>query len=147
MSPILYLAGAVAGAMNTVQAGANAQLRKSLDQAVLAGLTVYVTGVIGLALALPFARLAGFDWSKAARVPWWAWFGGALSIVSTMSGVLLARKLGSASFTALTLTASLITSVLLDQFGWVGFEVHRASPLRLTGCALLVSGIILIARF
>ena len=137
----------MAGAMNTVQAGANAQLRKSLDQPVVAGLAVYVTGMLGLLVILPFVRSGQWEWSRVMQAPWWAWFGGVLSIISTMAGVLLARKLGSAAFTAATLTFSLLCSVLLDHFGWVGFEVHRASPLRITGCALLLSGLALVSKF
>jgi transporter family-2 protein len=144
---LLYAFAAIAGAMNTIQAGANAQLRKSLDQPILAGLAVYVSGMLLLLILLPFVRTAPFDWSRVAQAPWWAWCGGILSIGSTMAGVLLARKLGSAAFTAATLTFSLICSVLLDHFGFVGFEVHRASPLRIIGCVLLISGLVLIARF
>ncbi len=133
--------------MNTAQAGANAQLRKSLDQPVLAAVAVYVIGLAGLSLTLPFLKLGNYPWSRAAEAPWWAWLGGALSIVSTMAGVMLARKLGSAAFTAVTLTFSLIASVVLDHFGWIGFAVHRASALRVGGCVLLILGLILVARF
>ena len=144
---VFYVFAAIAGAMNTVQAGANAQLRKSLDQPVLAGLTVYVTGFLALLLALPFSHLGSYQWPKASQVPWWAWLGGLLSIVSTLSGLLLARKLGSAAFTGITVTFSLISSVLLDHFGLIGFEVHRASPARLAGFLLLLGGLVLVARF
>ena len=55
--------------------------------------------------------------------------------------------MGSAVFTGATLTASLITSVVLDHFGLIGFRQHSASPLRMTGCALMVAGLWLITRF
>ena len=147
VNSFFYVFAAIAGALNTVQAGANAQLRKSLNQPILAGLAVYASGFIVLAIALPFFRSGSLQWERAAAVPWWAWLGGLLSIVSTMAGVLLARKLGSAAFTASTLTFSLLCSVLLDHFGWVGFDVHRASSLRVVGCALLLSGLYLITKF
>ncbi len=147
MNLVLYLFAGVAGALNTVQAGANAQLRKSLNQPVIAGLAVYITGMIGLLILLPLVRSEQWNWGRVAQAPWWAWMGGILSIVSTMAGVLLARKLGSAAFTAATLTASLLCSVALDHFGWVGFEVHRASPFRILGCVLLLSGLLLVTRF
>lgn len=41
-----------------------------------------------------------------------------VSIASTMAGLLLSRKMGSAVFTSLSLTAALVTSFLLDHFGW-----------------------------
>ena len=42
MNPLFY----------TVQAGANAQLRKSLDQPLLSGAVVYATGLAGLLLLI-----------------------------------------------------------------------------------------------
>ncbi len=147
MSVIGYLFAAFSGALNTVQAGANAQLRKSLDQPLLAGMTVYVTGFLGLLLAALFMHFTRPSGQRLGQTPWWAWTGGLLSIFSTMSGLLFARKLGSATFTSLTITCSLVCSVLLDHLGWVGFEVHRANAGRLAGCALLVSGLFLITKF
>jgi transporter family-2 protein len=64
-----------------------------------------------------------------------------------MAGLVLAQKLGSGVFTGLTLTASLVTSVLLDQFGVIGFRQHSASPARLVGCALMIAGVWMITRF
>jgi transporter family-2 protein len=144
---IFYVLAALAGAMNTVQVGANAQLRKSLDQPIAAALTVYVTGLLALLIVLPLARTGRWEWSRIGNAPWWAWCGGIISVASTMAGILLARKLGSAGFTAVTLSFGLLCSVLLDHFGLVGFEVHRANPVRILECVLLVSGLFLITRF
>src|ERR1019366_9217343 len=147
MSWLLYLFVVAAGSFSAVQAGANAQLRKSLDQPLVAALWVYGSSLIALLVALPFTRLAGFSQSKAAEVPWWAWLGGLLSIMSTMAGLLLAGKMGAMVFTATTVTCSMVCSVLLDHFGWVGFEVHRLNPGRLVGCALLLAGLFFVSRF
>ena len=136
-----------AGSFSAVQAGANAQLRKSLDQPLMAALCVYGTSLIALLVAVPFTSLTGFAQSKAAQVPWWAWLGGLPSIVSTMAGLMLVRKMGSTFFTATTVTCSLVCAVLLDHFGWVGFEVHRANPWRIAGCVLLLGGLFLVSKF
>ena len=147
MGWLLYLFVVAAGSFSAVQAGANAQLRKSLDQPLLAALCVYGSALIGLLIALPFTRLAGFTQIKAGEVPWWAWSGGLLSIMSTMAGLMLAEKMGAMFFTATAVTCSMVCSVFLDHFGWVGFEVHRANPWRLVGCALLLAGLFLVSKF
>src|SRR5437763_15665177 len=131
MSWLSFVFAAAAGVCSTVQAGANAQLRKSLDQPLLAALCVYGMGLVALLIAMPFVRSNGLTWSKAVQAPWWSWSGGLLSIGATMAGLMLARKMGSAPFTSTMVTSSLICSVLLDHLGWVGFEIHRASPGRL----------------
>ena len=147
MGWLSYLFAAAAGVCSTVQAGANSQLRKSLDQPLLAGLCVYATGLLALLIAVPFTRFTGRVSDKVTQTPWWAWLGGLLSIGATMAGLMLARKMGSAGFTSTMVTSSLICSVCLDNLGWVGFEVHRATPWRLVGCALLLGGLFLITKF
>ena len=47
----------------------------------------------------------------------------------------------------LVVTGQLLCSVLLDHFGWVGFEAHLAGWGRVIGCLLMVAGFALIARF
>src|SRR5437868_6789257 len=115
MGWLAYVFTAAAGFCSTVQAGANAQLRKSLDQPLLTALCVYATGLVALLVAVPFANFADLTWSKASQTPWWAWFGGLLSIVATLAGLMLAQKMGSAAFTATMVTSSLICSVILDH--------------------------------
>ncbi len=81
-----------------------------------------------------------------ASVPWWAWTGGVLSIASTLAGLTLAQKMGSGLFTGVSLTASLVTSIVLDKFGLIGFKPHPLSSLRMTGAGFLIAGIWMIAK-
>jgi len=142
-----FLIALLAGAANPFQSGTNAQLNKQLGQPLWAGVIVYATGLAALLLMLVFIRQPLPAAGQAASVKWWAWLGGVISIASTMAGLVLAQRLGSGVFTGLTLTASLVTSVLLDQFGLIGFERHIASPARLAGCALMIAGVWMITRF
>lgn len=145
MSWFLALIALAAGAANPFQSATNAELNKQLGQPLWAALAVYATGLAGLLLVQALVRQP-FPGS-VQQVSWWAWTGGLISLASTVAGLMLAQKLGSGLFTGLTLTASLLTSVLLDQFGLLGMKQHTASPGRLVGCALLVGGVWLVARF
>ena len=136
-----------AGAANPFQSGTNSQLNKQLAHPLWAGVVVYATGLAGLLLVQLFLREAFPSAAQMSEVSRWAWFGGLISIASTMAGLLLAQKLGSGVFTGASLTAALVTSVLLDQFGIVGFKQHSASPGRLAGCALMIAGIWMISKF
>lgn len=147
MQWLIFLLAAAAGGANPAQAGANSQLKKSLDLPVWSTVWVYLSGLLGLLVIQLFARELLPNAEKLERVPWWAWAGGLLSIASTISGVLFAQKLGSGVFTGITLTASLATSVLLDHFGLMGFQPHPASTMRLVGCGLLITGIWFVAKF
>ena len=147
MTFVAYLIALASGAANPLQAGANAQLNKQLQSPLWAALFVYASALLGLLLAQLVLRSALPATGILAQVKPWAWFGGLISIASTMAGLVLAQRLGSGVFTGLTLTASLTTSILLDHFGWIGFRQHAASPARLAGCALMIAGVWLIARF
>ncbi len=145
--PFLLLLVAVgSGLANPFQSGFNAELNKQLAKPVWATILVYTTGLLALLLVQLFVRET-IPSSKFAEVPWWAWLGGLISIVSTVAGLTLAQRLGSGIFTGASVTAALLTSVLLDHFGLIGFKPHPASPARLAGCALMIAGLWLVSRF
>jgi transporter family-2 protein len=142
-----FLAALAAGAANPFQSGTNAQLNKQLGQPLWAGVAVYATGLAGMLLLLVFLRAALPTTEQALAVKPWAWLGGLISIASTVAGLALAQRLGSAVFTGLSVTGALLISVLLDHLGVVGFRPHAVSPARLVGCALMIAGVWIITRF
>jgi transporter family-2 protein len=137
----------LAGALITVQAGANSQLKQSLEAPMPALLVNYV---LGFSAVLAYALVARVSWpaiGKMAGAPWWACLGGLAGAVYGVAAILLASQLGAATLMALVVTGQLLSSVMLDHFGWVGFEVHPAGWGRTIGCLLMVAGFALIARF
>lgn len=146
MNILFYIFAIAAGSGNPVQAGANAELNKGLARPIWSTLLVYAIGLAGVLILELIFREARPSFTSGT-LPWWAWTGGLLSIGSTVAGLTLAHKLGSGVFTGLNLTAALLSSVVLDHFGLLGFETHPASALRITGSALMVVGIWLVARF
>jgi transporter family-2 protein len=80
-------------------------------------------------------------------MPWWAWLGGILGGCVVLAQFVVARKIGAAPFLGLLVTAGVVTSIVLDHFGWVGFEPHPASLWRILGGCLMVIGVALVAYF
>jgi transporter family-2 protein len=146
MNWLLFLAALAAGTANPFQAGVNAELNRQLEQPLWAGIAVYITGLATL-IVLQLCLRQPVPADKLPGVTWWAWLGGLISVVPTVIALIIAQRLGSALFTGLSITASLVTSVLLDHFGLIGFRHHPASPARLAGCALMIAGLWIIARF
>lgn len=107
---------------------------------------VYISGLVGMLVIWAIVREPFPGGNKFSAAPWWAWTGGLLSIGATLAGAVFAQKMGSGTFTGITVTASLIMSVVLDNFGWIGFQVHPATWQRLVGCGLMVTGLWMIAR-
>jgi transporter family-2 protein len=147
MTWLFVFAALLAGTANPFQSGTNAQLNKQLGHPLWATVIVYSTGLVGLLIAQLFLKRSLPPAAAFAGISWWAWCGGLISLVPTAIGLVVAQKMGSGLFTGVTISASLVTSVLLDQFGLIGFKQHAASPARLAGCALMIAGVWLIARF
>jgi transporter family-2 protein len=135
------------GAFIAVQAGSNSQLKKSLGVPMPAVIINYLVGLTSIALytLAKSAPLPAF--STAMTVPWWGWIGGVFGAVYGVAAVILASQMGAATLTALVVTGQLTCSVMLDHFGWMGFEAHPAGVWRTVGCVLMVIGLALIAKF
>jgi transporter family-2 protein len=147
VSFLSYVIAILAGSASPVQAGASSQLNKDLASPMWAALCVYTSGLAGVLLVQLVVREAWPAHKLIAGAHGWAWAGGILSIALTMTGLTLAHKMGSGLYTGLTLTASLLTSVLLDHFGLMGFKQHPVTGMRGLGAGLLIAGIWLIAKF
>jgi transporter family-2 protein len=145
---MLYLFAAVAGVLNAVQAGANAGLGKALENKMAAGVAVVA---INLAAMLLIGAASGqLGWpglQRIAAAPWWAWLGGAIGAIYLLSQLFVAGQVGSGVFIALTVTATVAMSLVLDHYGLLGFDVRPASWGRIAGALFMCVGLGLIAKF
>ncbi len=147
MPVLLALIAALAGVLNTVQAGANTTLSKALGQPLVAALAVAGTNVVVYLMAAPFVGLGWPEAGSFAKVPWWAWLGGAMGGFYVLTVIFLSERLGAAIFIGITVTAAIVTSTLLDHFGLMGFARHEAGLWRVLGCALMIGGLALVSVF
>lgn len=81
-----------------------------------------------------------------SSMPWWAPLGGLVGAVQVYAGLTLVNKVGAGPFVGLTVTAALVTSLVLDHFGWFHMPVHSINSWRIIGAALMIGGVSLIAR-
>jgi transporter family-2 protein len=58
-----------------------------------------------------------------------------------------APRLGAATLIALVVAGQALASVVVDQFGMVGFKEHHATPGRIAGMALVVAEVTLVRVF
>jgi transporter family-2 protein len=78
-------------------------------------------------------------------MPWWAPLGGLSGAFAVVAGLLYVDKIGAGPFAGLTITANILMSLVIDHFGLFGMDVHRLNIARISGGALMVGGIALIA--
>ena len=137
----------LSGGLNPVQSGMATGLVKALGRP-------FLVAVISLGLSLACALLGalftgqlGLTAGKAADVPWWGWLAGLGGFGIFIARPYAAPALGAATFTGLAVTASIACSVLLDNYGWLGFQQHAAGWGRLAGAALMIAGVAMVSLF
>jgi transporter family-2 protein len=133
-----------AGAMLPIQFGINAQLARWIESPVRAALVSFIVG----ALALLVVTLALYrdlpTESRLAAAPWWVWVGGLFGAFYVLGSVVAAPRLGAVTLVALILAGQAVSSLLVDHFGWVGFEEQPISVGRVAGVLLLAAGVALV---
>ena len=85
--------------------------------------------------------------SELSSFPWWVWTGGLLGAFFVVSAILLVPRFGAATYLVLNLAGQMITALILDHYGLLGFPVQRISLLRVAGAILIIAGVIMIRRF
>jgi bacterial/archaeal transporter family-2 protein len=144
----LYLLFAVAaGAMLPFQFGVNAQLAHWVGSPIRAAFVSFLVGTIALLIVSAFVRKPLPSLARLSDVPWWVWIGGLLGAFYVAGSIVTAPKLGAVTLAAAIIFGQTLASVLVDQFGWVGFREQHASPGRLVGVVLVAGGVVLVRAF
>jgi transporter family-2 protein len=143
---VFLLLALAAGVLLPVQAGVNAQLRLVLGSPISAAFVSFLVGALGLgtvAILLRTSLPLGRAWSISSP---WQWSGGLLGALYVLAVIIIAPRLGAGTLVAAIVAGQMIASLLLDQYGLVGFPVHPLTLPRAFGAACVIAGVILIQR-
>jgi bacterial/archaeal transporter family-2 protein len=148
MSPIWFTPFIIAaGALQALGAVMSAQLRISLANSWLA-LTVLFTlnafffaGLFAVS-PRPLPTIEGIN-----AMPWRAPLAGLTGAVAVFAGLALIDKLGAGPVNGLIITANLLASLAIDQFGLMNMPLRALNVWRIIGGVLMAVGIILVFRF
>ena len=143
----LYPIILIAGALQACGPPMNGALRNSLTNPWLASVVSFLPVVaflscVFLCLPRPLPTAEGLN-----AMPWWAPLGGLIGAFAVVAGLLFVGRVGAGALAGLTITANILMSLAIDNFGWFGMEVHTLSAGRIAGGVLMVAGIALISKF
>jgi len=136
-----------AGAVLPFQAGINAELANWLNSPVRAAFVSFAGGTLLLAVAAALVFKPVPSAGRLGDAPWWVWLGGALGAFYVLGSIVSAPKLGAATLIALVVAGQALASLIVDNFGWVGFEPKHISAGRLVGLALVGAGVVCVRIF
>ena len=151
---LLMLAVFLVGVLQPVQAGFNATSAKALGSRFQAGwingaVNVVLITTVLLALQLFGGKDTGGGLPSPAGVrgvPWWALLGGAIGACVVLVQLTAAPKLGAALLIAVFVAGTAFGSIICDRFGLAGYERVEVHHERWLGMALVVAGVVLVAR-
>jgi transporter family-2 protein len=141
------LAAFVVGCIVALQPGINSQLAQRIGNPVHAAVLSFSAGVTLLAtISLIWTR--SLPSPKAVlQLPPWLWLGGGtVGALFVTTALLAAPKLGATFWIALIVAGQLLSSLLLDHYGLLGFKQSSISWPKVGGALLLMLGVLLIAK-
>jgi transporter family-2 protein len=138
----------VAGACAPAQAGINSLLlRLWAGNVILAAMVSFAVGTLALLIAVLVLRIPLPGIGKMVYLPWWLWTGGLMGAFLVATTVAAAPILGAATMIGFMVAGQMVTSLLLDHWGLVGYPIHPISIPRIIGAILLISGVIILKKF
>src|SRR5262245_5560108 len=145
MEPLFIPLALAAGALLAVQAGANAQLSKTIGSPFAATtLQLSVGALLLLLLTLLSGTILALSLLPDAR--WWHVVGGTASAFYVISGILLFPRIGAVVSVGLFIAGQVLASAALDVFGLLGVPATGLSPGVTGGAMLVMAGATLIVR-
>ncbi|MEM9532862.1 MAG: DMT family transporter [Pseudomonadota bacterium] len=137
----------LAGIALPFQPAVNAMLAARIGSGQAAAMVNFLGGAAALGLLITLAR----QWSTVAGasltgIPWWMFCGGAIGALVVYASLLAVPLIGTAALVGILVTAQMITSVVIDHFGWMGIAQQPIDLRRLLGATLLLVGVYLLLK-
>ena len=142
-----FILAVIVGLIGGVAVGLQGPLSSLMSQRIGTMGSVFIVHIGGaiiagvLLLVLGAGNLA--DWRK---VPWYALVAGVFGVIVISAVSHTIPRIGAAATVTLIITAQLILSTLLDNFGLLGTSVRPFDLPRVAGIAVLLVGTWLIVR-
>lgn len=130
---LAILAGVVISAMVSLNGGLTASYG-TYGAAVI----IHVVGVI---FALVLCAIKRKRIRIKGRVPLWAYWGGAIGVLTTLFNNYAFGRITMTSMVALGLLGQSLSSVILDSFGWLSLEKRRVQKTSVIGYLTALMGI------
>ncbi len=135
-----FFSALIAGAAMSVQGVMNTRLGDKVGVLETNAFVQLVGFVLALLVAFFFGR---GDIRQIGQAPWYAWLGGVLAPVITVTVMLSISGLSPTIAISTILIAQLAVAAAIDAFGIMGAEKLPFTWQKLVGLALMIGGVVL----
>ena len=143
---VYFALALITGALIPVQAATNSVFSKSIGNASMAGLMVFVVGLIGMIIFNLVSRTALPTSQQLSAAPLYSYLGGIIVATYVVMITLLVPRIGVGPAIALIVTGQIICAVAIDHFGLFNVAVRPADASRLIGVLLMIGGIYMVMK-
>ena len=141
---ILILIVIFLGTLGPIQTGVNSTLSNYLSHPSQAAFISFLGGVIIFFIILIFLRPSIPDLVSLKKAPFWSFTGGLMGACIVFGAIMIAPKIGAATYVSTFITGTIIMSLILDHFGLLAFETKPIDLWKLFGVSLVLSGMIIV---
>ncbi len=142
----LALLTVLIGTLLPVQAGLNAELTKILRHPFLGAFISFSIGAMTLATIIIFQKTPVGDFKRLLSIPPYYYLGGVMGALFVGSSIFMIPRLGATTMMAAFVTGQLVSSVIIDHYGWFNLPTYQINPMRIAGIILLFAGLFLVVR-
>jgi bacterial/archaeal transporter family-2 protein len=136
-----------AGLLLPIQVVFNNKLTSISGSPTTSSLISFSVGTITLLL---FSILRPTSFQKSLQhldqAPWYAWLGGLVGAFYIITTVLASPRIGIIIFLAIVIGGQLITSALVEHYGWLGTPVKPFHWAKGLGLAFIIIGMIFMKK-
>ena len=143
MSVRFLIWAALAGAFIPVMAILNGRLGRTLGNSLHAPIILFSVGFICCCVCSIYFEKSLPKLSEIGNAQPAEYLGGLIVSFYVISATLLAPKIGVGNFIVCAVSAQIVTSVLIDNYGLLGAAIRPVSTSRIVGISLLLFGLII----
>lgn len=136
----------LAGIFIALQAPINNRLGDYMGGPLVAAFISFVIGTLALSLVLLVLQKPVMI-SAIPQTSLWMWTGGLLGAFLVATSIYAVPVLGVGLLVALLITGQLISSIVMDHYGFLVPEIRSITPGRVLGAAMLIGGAVLIKYY
>ena len=141
---LLILLIVIIGALGPIQTGVNATLSGYLTHPSQAAFISFFGGVVIFSIILFFLKPPIPNLLELKKIPIWAFSGGLMGACIVFGAIMIAPKVGAATYVSTFITGTIIMSLILDHFGLMAFETKPIDLWTIFGACLVISGMIIV---
>ncbi|MBS1523854.1 MAG: DMT family transporter [Bacteroidetes bacterium] len=130
-----------------VMAAANGSLGKTLGSPFIATLLAFIVASCIITTLIAVTRTPLPSTSQFLSTNWRMWIGGVIIAMNILVFTIVPQKIGVGNTVTFFVAGQIVSSMLIESFGWLNYQPHPVNWARIGGVMLLITGVVLIKKF